>query len=129
MKLIYTLCFSAIIFSAHTTTAQTVGFNTDAFVGTGQNQLATGVPVHGGVAWGFFFSPAKTPFSFGYRNNINWVSSYTVKEVPFYREDYVHTVANISNFHNISQHILFVRLELNKNGFISPFAEGGLGYA
>lgn len=129
MKSILYTSLLAIAICTNIVNAQQFGMNGDLIVGKGLKSMSATVPLHSGVSYGFFYSPKFSPFSFGYRNVLNCYSSYTKNELPFYREDYVHEVANISNTHSISQNILFSRIELFKNKGISPFVEVGGGYA
>lgn len=126
---IFTLCFTATLLLANVSKAQQFGFTSDMLIGQGEGLNSSSLPMHGGASYGFLYSPKKSPFSFGYRNSMNFYSTITLDELPFYREDYVHDVADITNTNSISQHILFTRIEINKNGGFSPFIEVGGGYA
>lgn len=105
------------------------GASFDVLAGQAVRQNASVVPFHGGIGASFFLTSKRLPFAFGYRVNGNYYSAVTKKEMPFVREDYVHEVADICNSHNITQNVLFFRAELNKNGFVSPYAEIGGGWA
>jgi hypothetical protein len=129
MKTIFTLCFTGTLLLTNVAKAQQFGLTSDVVIGQGEGLNSASLPLHGGFSYGFLYSPKRSPFSFGYRNAMNIYSSTMRKELPFYREDYVHSVANISNTNMISQHILFTRIEINKNGGFSPFIEIGGGYA
>ena len=129
MKTSLTLVCFAICLMPFFIKAQQVGFSGDVVVGQGLNSMKKTIPVHGGVSYGFTYTPKKSPVTFGYRNALNLYSTTTKNELPYYREDYVHEVANISNNHKISQHIIFTRIDINKKGAVSPFIEAGGGYA
>jgi hypothetical protein len=129
MKSIYIICITGLFLLSGISQAQQVGFTFDGMAARGEGLNGRSMPAHAGFSYGFLFSPKKTPFSFGYRNAMNLYSFTTRDELPFYREDYVHDVANVTNSNTISQHVLFTRIEINKNGGISPFIEAGAGYA
>lgn len=111
-----------------TSTAQ-FAIESHLVMGAGMNQLNRTVPFHAGLGMGLSYNMLSSPVSIGWRVNGNFYSTYSQDQLPYYREDYVHEVADISNSHTISLNSFFVRGEVNRHGFVSPFAELGGGWA
>lgn len=129
MKTHLLLLSSAILMVCSPAKAQRFGLFMDGSLGAGQNKMSSSIPLHGGAGMGFYFSPGNSPLSFGYRVHGSFYSYVCHHELPFYRNDYVHEVANISNTNSISQNFFFARLEFFQNKFVSPFMEASGGWA
>lgn len=106
-----------------------IGMQSDIVVGTGVGSMQHLMPVHGGMSFGLFYKMKSTPLSFGYKWSGNFYSANCKMMMPFYRNDYVHGVADIANNHTISSHLFYSRYELFNNAGVTPFIEVGGGIA
>jgi hypothetical protein len=122
----YTLAFAFII-SAGTLTAQFQG-QIDGILGSGRGAMQFNAPFQFGWQGGLFYQLPSTPVAFGLTYGASQYAYSTRDNQPFFRDDYIHDVADITNTSNVRLYNTAFRFQPFSENIVSPFIElnGGM---